>query len=583
MNPTQLLGHFDRISEAPDAIPRLRLFVLDLAVRGKLVPQDLNDESAPELLKRIQREKTKLLQEGKIRKPRELEVDENDPDPFPIPPIWAWCRLSDVGAIVGGGTPTSSEAANFTAGGSGIAWLTPADLGKHSTLSVSHGERDLTPQGLRSSSATLMPKGSVLFTSRAPIGYTAIAVNEVSTNQGFKSVVPYILECNHYIAIYFRAFAKRIDEKASGTTFREVSGKVVAKLPFPLPPLAEQHRIVAKVDELMAVCDRLEAGQAERERRRDRLLAASLNRLNNGADTQSFRDHARFHLDHLPRLATRPVHIQQLRQTILNLVVRGKLVPQDPNDEPASELLKRIQMERKQLAHEKVCKESTMLPPVANHEKVFLLPPQWEWDRLGSLVFALGDGLHGTPAYAIGTPYYFINGNNLIKGKIVIKPSTKTVAFDEFQKHKKPLSLNTVLVSINGTLGNVAFYENELVVLGKSACYLNLPECIDKRFIKLLIDSPYFTGYALENATGTTIKNLSLKAMREFPVLLPPLAEQHRIVAKVDELMALCDQLESQLTTTQTESRCLLESVLRAILEWPFKGELVRTNVGSVA
>src|SRR3989338_2284593 len=200
MTPDRLLDHFDRISEAPDAIPRLRRFILGLAVRWKLVEQDPNDEPASELLKRIQAEKARLVKEEKIRSPRALEASDEENELFVLPRLWAWCRLSEVGAIVGGGTPPSADADNFTTGGSGTAWLTPADLGKHTTLYVSHGARDLTPQGLRSSSATLMPKGSVLFTSRAPIGYTAIAANEVSTNQGFKSVVPFIPACNLYIA-----------------------------------------------------------------------------------------------------------------------------------------------------------------------------------------------------------------------------------------------------------------------------------------------------------------------------------------------------------------------------------------------
>ena len=134
-----------------------------------------------------------------------------------------------------------------------------------------------------------------------------------------------------------------------GIAFPSVSRQQIDDIPVPLPPLAEQHRIVAKVDELMALCDRLEAAQTERESRRDKLAAASLHRLNNGANADEFREHARFHLRHLPRLTTRPEHIQQLRQTILNLAVRGQLVPQDPNDEPASELLKRIQAQKARL------------------------------------------------------------------------------------------------------------------------------------------------------------------------------------------------------------------------------------------
>ena len=188
MNPELLLTHFNRISDAPDAIPRLRRFILDFAVRGKLVEQDPRDEPASELLKRIQKEKARLIKEQTIRSPRILEASNEEEELFPIPASWIWCRLSEIGSIIGGGTPPSSDSDNFAAPGSGTAWLTPADLGKHANLYVSHGARDLTAKGLSSSSATVMPKGSVLFTSRAPIGYTAIALNEVSTNQGFKSV-----------------------------------------------------------------------------------------------------------------------------------------------------------------------------------------------------------------------------------------------------------------------------------------------------------------------------------------------------------------------------------------------------------
>jgi len=256
MNPAQLLAHFDRISEAPDAIPRLRCFILDLAVRGKLVEQDQNDEPAGELLKRIQEEKAKRIKAGEMRSPRVIEWTDSIEKLFPVFNSWAWVRLADVGAIVGGGTPQSNDADNFTAGGTGIAWLTPADLGRHNELYVSHGSRDITEKGLKSSSATLIPKDSVLFTSRAPIGYTAISANEITTNQGFKSVVPYITECSRYIALYLKAFGPWIDSKASGTTFREVSGKVVSGLPIPLPPLPEQHRIVSKIEQLFTDLDK---------------------------------------------------------------------------------------------------------------------------------------------------------------------------------------------------------------------------------------------------------------------------------------------------------------------------------------
>ena len=345
MNPERLLAHYERIADAPDAIARLRRFVLDLAVRGKLVPQDASDEPASELLKRIAAEKARLVKAGELRKPRDLDSGGDVLMAFSIPSTWRWVRLDAVGAIVGGGTPSAADTDNFAEPGEGIPWLTPADLGGYSGLYISCGARDLSEKGLRASSATLMPKGTVLFTSRAPIGYVAIASNPIATNQGFKSIVPYVGDCSRYIATAMRAFAPEIDATAPGTTFKEVSGKIVAGVPFPLPPLAEQRRIVSKVDELMDLCDRLEAARQTREATRDKLTAACLARLD-APDPQIFRDDARFALDNLPALTARADQIKQLRQTILNLAVRGKLVPQDPNDEPASVLLDRIRAER---------------------------------------------------------------------------------------------------------------------------------------------------------------------------------------------------------------------------------------------
>ncbi|SIS82486.1 restriction endonuclease subunit S [Neptunomonas antarctica] len=257
--------------------------------------------------------------------------------------------------------------------------------------------------------------------------------------------------------------------------------------------------------------------------------------------------------------------IKKLRELILELAVRGKLVEQDPDDEPAEVLLKRIVAERDQLIKDKKIKKQKTLPPISDEEKPFELPKGWKWVRLQGLTTLLGDGLHGTPNYDDKGEYYFVNGNNLKDGMIVIKPETKRVNEAEYQKYKKHLNSRTVLVSINGTLGNIAFYAGEAIMLGKSACYFNLATELSKTFIKKLIMAPYFSDYARANATGSTIKNLGLKAINHLPMPLPPLDEQHRIVAKVDELMALCDQLEQQ-TEQQLDAHQLLVDTLLGTL-----------------
>lgn len=261
--------------------------------------------------------------------------------------------------------------------------------------------------------------------------------------------------------------------------------------------------------------------------------------------------------------------IKKLRELILELAVRGLLVPQDPNDESASVLLKKIAAEKVKLVEEGKIKKQKVLSPIGENEELFEMPKGWEWVRLQELVTLLGDGLHGTPDYSESGSYFFVNGNNLKEGLIYIKPETKKVNEAEYLKYKKNLNERTVLVSINGTLGNVAFYNNEPVMLGKSACYFNLGVELSKSYIKRLIESPYFLGYAFKNASGSTIKNLGLKAMNDFPVALPPLQEQHRIVTKVDELMALCDQLEQQQENSITAHQTLVENLLAALTNAP--------------
>ncbi len=380
--------------------------------------------------------------------------------------------------------------------------------------------------------------------------------------------MPYVPECNLYIAVYFRDFGQWIDGKASGTTFREVSGKVVANLPFPLPPLAEQHRIVAKVDELMALCDRLQVAQAEGESRRDRLAVASLHCLNQPADAgdaQAFREHARFYFNHLPRLTTRTEHIQQLRQTVLNLAVRGKLVPQDPNDEPTAELLKRIQAEKARLVKERKIKKERPLPDIGESSVLFDLPDGWSWVRLGDLSQLVTSGSRDWAKFYSAEGAIFVRMGNLSR-------SSYRLRLDNIQRVKPPtdsegartkLEEGDILISITGEVGLLG-----LVPPGFGEAYINQHTCLVRpmnplrdRYLPELFRSPFAQNQFNEPQRG--IKNsFRLTDVTQLVVPLPPLAEQHRIVAKIDELMVLCDRLDAQLSTTQTESRRFLEAVL---------------------
>ena len=240
---------------------------------------------------------------------------------------------------------------------------------------------------------------------------------------------------------------------------------------------------------------------------------------------------------------------KKLKQKILDLAVHGKLVPQDPNDEPASVLLERIRAEKERLISEGKIKRSRKTVKTADmhhyeNNVPFDVPKGWVWTSLYDITSIIGDGLHGTPQYNSQGFYYFINGNNLFNRKIVFKKDTKRLSRSEYEKYKKKLNDRTILVSINGTIGNIGTYNGEKVVLGKSACYFNLYSHILKDFICYLIESNYFLKYALDSATGSTIKNVPLKAMNNFKIPLPPLAEQQRIVEEIERWFTLIDAIE---------------------------------------
>ena len=374
---------------------------------------------------------------------------------------------------------------------------------------------------------------------------------------------------------------QQFKEKTNQVAQPKLALKRILGAQFPLPPLAEQHRIVAKVNELMALCDRLEGARAERESRRDRLAATSLHRLNQPADTdapESLREYALFYLNHLPRLTTRPDQIKQLRLTILNLAIRGRLVPQDPNDESASELLKRIHAERVRLGKRAANIHAQSTLPTAAGEPRSAVAEGWEWIRLGSLL--LGDSQNGYSKKpddaADGIPILRISAGTVRKDGIVAEEEHKLIGgVSVAQQEQYKLQCGDLLACRFN--GNRAFVGRLSLYLG----YLGLNPIYPDKLIRLRLISQfvlpklvrYFSESTvvrkdIETYCATTVGNWGISAsnLREVNIPLPPLAEQRRIVAKVDELMSVCDQLETQLTVAQKESRRLLEAILHDAL-----------------
>lgn len=485
---------------------QLKASILQYAIQGKLVAQRPEEGTGEELYQQIQAEKQRLIQEKKIKKEKPLAEISEDEVPFDIPESWKWVRVGEIFAH-NTGKAMNSSAKKVDKPGRIKRFITTSNLYWNSFDFSSVKEMFFSDDELERCTVTkgdlLMCEGGAYYGRTAiwNYDYDICFQNHVHRLRPYKAI-----ELRFFYNLFY--FYKSMNMmNAKGTAMPGLSSQTLHQMVVPLPSLAEQKRIVAKIEELLPLVDRYAAAYEKLE-----------------------QFNAKFPED--------------MKKSILQYAIQGKLVEQRAEEGTAEELYQQIQAEKQHLIAEKKIKKEKTLPEIAEDEVPFDIPESWKWVRLQNIATALGDGIHGTPQYTINGGYYFINGNNLAEGKIEIKPDTKQVDASEYEKHKKPLDANTILISINGTIGNYAFYEEEPIILGKSACYFSLLNGVCKEYICIFLKSKVFFDYARQEATQTTIKNVSLKSMRMLPVPLPPLAEQKRIVAKIEELLPLCERLK---------------------------------------
>ena len=556
MNADRLLAYYEKIADAPDAIPRLRRFILDLAVRGKLVPQDPNDEPAAELLERITAEKARLVKTGEIKKQSALPPVAPSEEPFSVPNVWEWTRIGSTAYVEMGQSPPSEH---YNRAGHGIPFFQgKADFGK----------RYPTARYWCTQPKKYAAQGDILISVRAPVGPTNLASEPCCIGRGLAALRSHNGIDRYFLLRCLEAFEHELAALGFGTTFVAINKNQLTGFVIPLPPLAEQHRIVAKVDELMALCDRLEEGRTERETTRDRLTTASLARLNEpDPDPAVFQNHAAFALDNLIPLTSRPDQIKALRQTILNLAVRGKLVKQDPNDEPASELLKRIAADLLKLEKSGSIKKSKPLPKVDTSDAPFDLPAGWTWARFPEVgLFGRGKSKHrprNDPILYTDGKYPFIQTGDVARSGGSIE--TYSNLYNDLglaQSAMWPAGTLCITIAANiadsGILSFDACFPDSVVGLTAHDSFE------DARFFDYFIRTA--KANLQEFAPSTAQKNINLGILVELLIPLPPFAEQHRIVAKVDELMALCDQLEASLAEGDDTRRRLLDALLHEAL-----------------
>jgi type I restriction enzyme S subunit len=546
MNADRLLALFEPISEAPDSIPRLRRFILDLAVRGKLVEQDPEDEAVAEVLRR-------------------MNIERSAKGDFLIPSAWEWVAAGDVsesrlGKMLDKVKNKGIERPYLR--NLNVRWF---DFDLSDLLEMRFENFEIPEYALK--------RGDVLICEGGEPGRAAVW-DERMEGVYFQKAIHRARFCTFVDSVYFvyvlRASADdgRLSTYFTGTGISHFTGKELKSYRFPLPPLAEQHRIVAKVDELMALCDQLEAARMQREQCRKRLVAASLQRLNQPSDDpEAFRSDARFALQLLPSLTTAPAQIKQLRQTILNLAVRGKLVEQDPKDEPAVELISRIITAKRKKGRE----SGASLASTKDGNLLQELPKGWAWTSFEGYSLSVNTGPFGTTLPQSdyiegGIP--LVNPSHMKDQVIVCDPRVSVSEQTAARLSSYRLSDGDLVIARRGEVGRVALVGTgeDGWICGTGSFFASFVEEVPRDYLLLFMLSSFARGFLGSEGIGATMTNLNQKILKRLPIPLPPLAEQHRIVAKVDELMALCYQLEQQLSQAEQSCRALLEAVLQEAL-----------------
>lgn len=387
-----LKRHFDIALETPDGVKKLRELILTLAMQGKLVKQDPKDQPASELLKEIAAEKKILFKEGKIRKQDSLPPIKLEDIPYEIPRAWEWVRLSEIVNVGTGSTPATTNHSYYNGT---IPWYTSSAT---NNPMAAEPEKFITEKAIKETNCKIFPMGSLIIALYGQ-GKTRGQISEIvipgATNQAIAAMVFY--EYSQSIKLYLKYFFVKIYSEirllAAGAAQPNLNvGKIKTTL-IPLPPLAEQKRIVAKIDQLMSLCDKLASERNERSNKRLKIHTAAINKLITAPDKSEFNSSRNFITKNFSELYSVKENVEELKKAILQLAVMGKLVKQDPRDQPASELLKEIEAEKKRLVKEGNIRQHEPLPPIKLGETPYELPHGWEWRRLISIgKWAIGSG-----------------------------------------------------------------------------------------------------------------------------------------------------------------------------------------------
>jgi type I restriction enzyme, S subunit len=555
--------HFEVAFAAPDGIKKLRELILTLAMQGKLVPQDPNDEPASQLLRSIEIEKKRLVKEGKIKQPKPLPEINLEELPYDLPKSWEWVRLGKIGELNPRNICDDDKDAGFVP--MPLIFAEYRSVHKFESKKWAEIKKGYTHFA---DGDVAVAKITPCFENRKSCVFNGLpnGIGSGTTElhifrNTFKAIDP------EYLLAYFKNpkyISSGISKMTGSAGQKRVPTDFFTSNPFPLPPLEEQRRIVAKIDQLMARCDELEKLRIDRSQRLLTVHTAALDRLLTAEDSSEFSTAWSFITQHFGELYSVKENLVELRKTILQLAVMGKLVRQDPNDEPVDRLLARIFIEKKQLNLKK-SKESQLQPLEYN------IPKHWKWQCLDSILVSGPTNGFSPQAVDYETPVRSLTLSATTSGKFKGEYS-KFIANEIQPDSNLWLRDGDILVQRGNTFEYV----------GVSAVYRGEPNCfiypdlmmklrvsseIDTNFIYLVMSSEPCRNFLRSRASGTsgTMPKINQTTLKSLPIPLPPLAEQGRIVEKIDRLMGMCDRLEESIESGKGKQTDLLNALMSQV------------------
>jgi type I restriction enzyme S subunit len=552
MSAPRLARHFEQLAGAPSGVAQLRELIVALAVRGKLVPQQDADGYASRLLEESRAQVRAKMHEGKAKKEKPAADVDAAETPFEIPDTWQWCRLTDTGEFING---LAFKPTDWAPDGLPIIRI--------QNLSGRNQEFNRTKGSFHPS--VIVRSGDILVSWSATLDAFVWQGETGVLNQHIFRVEP--APCVDRGFLYWllkwaiRDLAE--SEHAHGLVMSHINrGPFLAK-PIALPPLAEQARIVARVDELMQLCDALETKGRLEAQQHARLLETLLGTLTDSTTPEELAANWQRVAEHFDLLMYRPEAVDVLEQTVLQLAVRGLLVPQDPSDEPASSLLQRIAATKERLVSLGRVRRERPMQPIENDVEQFDLPAGWAWVRLQE-AYDVRDGTHDTPKYhETGVP--LVTSKNLSSGRLDLTDvKLISTADHEAISARSKVDRHDILFAMIGSIGNPVIVDTDVEFSIKNVALF--------KHYSLSLSSPEFLLLSLTvaadrmsaQAAGGVQSFISLGQIRSTTIALPPLAEQARIVARVTELRRLCADLRQRLAASQATQSRLAEALVEA-------------------